>query len=186
MFRRAFLAALLAATPVLAQPVAAPDCTVDGRLTESDGLRLDVAYRCRANQPVSFRLVEERASSHLRDLKVEQRDGVAEAHYRLDLSGLARAVNSTSLAVQRGDGALAVLGSWLLEPQGYDRAPTIDIRMETGPVNAGKPSLVDEFPRQHVENFCCGRKKMRCRVVRLPAKRNWMMVEMNAVALGPR
>ena len=67
------------------------------------------------------------------DLKVEQRDGVAEARYRFDLSGFARAVDSTSLAVQRGNGVLAILGSWLLEPQGYDRAPTIDIRMTTGP-----------------------------------------------------
>ena len=48
MFRRAFIAALLAATPSLAQPVAAPDCTVDGRLADSDGLKLDITYRCRA------------------------------------------------------------------------------------------------------------------------------------------
>ena len=61
MFRRAFIAALLAATPSLAQPVAAPDCTVDGRLTDSDGLRLDITYRCRATQPLSFRSVEDRA-----------------------------------------------------------------------------------------------------------------------------
>ena len=133
MFRRAFIAALLAATPSLAQPVAAPDCTVDGRLADSDGLKLDIAYRCRATQPLSFRSVEDRASSYVRDLKVEQRDGVAEARYRFDLSGFARAVESTSLAVQRGNGVLAILGSWLLEPQGYDRAPTIDIRMTTGP-----------------------------------------------------
>ena len=92
MFRRAFIAALLAATPSLAQPVAAPDCTVDGRLTDSDGLKLDIAYRCRATQPLSFRSVEDRASSYVQDLKVEQRDGVAEARYRFDLSGFARAV----------------------------------------------------------------------------------------------
>ena len=35
--------------------------------------------------------------------------------------------------MQRGNGVLAILGSWLLEPQGYDRVPTIDIRMTTGP-----------------------------------------------------
>ena len=133
MFRRAFIAALLAATPSLAQPVAAPDCTVDGRLFDSDGLKLDVTYRCRATQPLSFRMVEDRASPYVHDLKVEQRGGVAEAYYRFDLSGLARAVDSTSLAVQRGDGVLAILGSWLLEPQGYDRVPTIDIRMATAP-----------------------------------------------------
>ena len=148
MFRRAFIAALLAATPSLAQPVAAPDCTVDGRLFESDGLRLEITYRCRATQPLSFRSVEDRASSYVQDLKVEQRDGVAEARYRFDLSGFARAVDSTSLAVQRGNGVLAILGSWLLEPQGYDRAPTIDIRMMTGPglvFAAGLPKAGDAW-----------------------------------------
>jgi hypothetical protein len=133
MFRRAFIAALLAATPSLAQPVAAPDCTVDGRLADSDGLKLDITYRCRASQALSFRSVEERASPYVRDLKVEQRDGIAEARYRFDLSGFARAVDSTSLAVQRGGGVLAILGCWLLEPQGYDRVPIIDIRMATDP-----------------------------------------------------
>ena len=134
MFWRAFfIAALLAVTPALAQPVAAPDCTVDGRLADSDGLWLDIAYRCRASRPLSFRMVEDRASSFLHALKVEQRDGVADARYRFDLSGFAHAVDSTSLAVQRGGGVLAILGSWLLEPQGYDRAPIIDIRMTTKP-----------------------------------------------------
>lgn len=152
MFRRAFIAALLAATPSLAQPlalpVAVPDCTVDGRLADNGGLRLDIAYRCRATQPLSFRSVEDRASSFVQDLKVEQRDGVAEARYRFDLSGFARAVDSTSLAVQRGSGVLAILGSWLLEPQGYDRVPTIDIRMTTGPglvFAAGLPKVGDAW-----------------------------------------
>lgn len=148
MFRRAFIAALLAATPLLAQPVAAPDCTVDGRLTDSDGLRLDITYRCRAIQPLSFRVVEDRASSYVKELRVEQRDGVAEARYRFDLTGLARAVDSTSLAVLRGHGVLAVLGSWLLEPQGYERVPTIDIRMMTGPglsFAAGLPKVGDAW-----------------------------------------
>lgn len=148
MFRRAFIAALLAAVPALAQPVAAPDCTVDGRLVDSDGLKLDITYRCRATQPLSFRLVEDRASSYVQDLKVEQRDGVAEARYRFDLSGFARTVDSTSTAVQRGGGVLAILGSWLMEPQGYDRAPTIDIRMTTGPglvFAAGLPKVGDAW-----------------------------------------
>jgi hypothetical protein len=148
MFRRAFIAAVLAAAPALAQPVAAPDCTVDGRLADGDGLRLDITYRCRATQPLSFRLVEDRASSFLHDLRAEQRDGVAEARYRVDLSGLARAVDSTSLAVQRGGGVLAILGSWLLEPQGYDRAPTIDIRMVTAPglaFTTGLPKVGDAW-----------------------------------------
>jgi hypothetical protein len=148
MFRRAFIAALLAATPSLAQPVAAPDCTVDGRLADSDGLRLDITYRCRATQPLSFRSVEDRTSSYLHDFKVEQRDGVVEARYRFDLSGFARAVDSTSIAVQRGNGVLAILGTWLLEPQGYDRVPTIDIRMTTAPglvFAAGLPKVGDAW-----------------------------------------
>ena len=152
MFRRAFIAALLAATPSLAQPlaqpVAVPDCTVDGRLADSGGLKLDITYRCRATQPLSFRSVEDRASSYVQDLKLEQRDGVAEARYRFDLSGFARAVDSTSLAVQRGNGVLAILGSWLLEPQGYDRVPTIDIRMTTSPglvFAAGLPKVGDAW-----------------------------------------
>ena len=148
MFRRAFIAALLAATPSLAQPVAAPDCTVDGRLADSGGLKLDIAYRCRAIRPLTFRLVEDRASSYLQDLRVEQRDGLAEARYRFDLTALARAVDSTSLAVQRGSGALAILGSWLLEPQGYERPPTIDIRMTTSPglvFAAGLPRIGDAW-----------------------------------------
>lgn len=132
MLRRTLIAALLAATPALAQPVAAPDCTVDGTLAESDGLKLAVTFRCRATQPLSFQPGDERASQYVSDLKVEQKDGVAEAHYRFDLSAFARAVDSTSVAVMRGNGVLATLGGWLLEPRGYDRPPTIDIRMATG------------------------------------------------------
>jgi hypothetical protein len=132
MFRRAFIAALLAATPSLAQPVAVPDCTVDGRLAESGGLLLDITYRCHASRTVSFQ-PEERAAPYVQGLKLEQRNGVAEAQYRFDLSGFARAADSTSLAVLRGNGVLATLGAWLLEPRGYEHAPTIDIRMTAGP-----------------------------------------------------
>lgn len=133
MFRRTLIAALLAATPSLAQPIPAPDCTVNGALADTNGLSLVVSYRCRSSQPLSFQPGEDRASSFVRDLKVEQKNGVAEAHYRFDLSGFARAVDSTSIAVLRGGGVLATLGSWLLEPRGYERMPTIDIRMSTGP-----------------------------------------------------
>src|SRR5882724_582366 len=156
MFRRAFIAALLAATPALAQPlakplaqpIAAPDCTVAGQLTDAEGLRLDITYRCRSTQPLSFQPGEDRASSYVQNLKVEQRDGVVEAHYRFDLSGFARAVDSTSLAVLRGNGVLATLGGWLLEPRGYDRVPTIDIRITTGPglvFAAGLPKAGDAW-----------------------------------------
>ena len=92
MFRRTLIAALLATSPAFAQPVAVPDCTVDAVLSESEGLKLDVTYRCRASQPLSFQPTEDRAAQHVSDLKVEQGDGVVEAHYRFDLSGFARAV----------------------------------------------------------------------------------------------
>ena len=115
--------------PALAQPVAVPDCTVDGRFADNDGLKLDITYRCRAGQPLSFEPGEDRAAAYIRDLEVEQRGGVAEARYRFDLSAFARSVDSTSLAVQRGSGVLALLSSWLMEPRGYDHAPIIDIRV---------------------------------------------------------
>src|SRR5258708_4856723 len=148
MFRRPLIAALLASSPALAQPVPGPDCTVDGVLSDSEGLKLDVTQRCRASQPLSFQPTEDRAAQYVSDLKVEQRDGVAEAHYRFDLAGFARAVDSTSVAVLRGNGVLATLGGWLLEPRGYDRVPTIDIRMTTGPglvFAAGLPKVGDAW-----------------------------------------
>lgn len=148
MIRRALLVALLAAAPALAQPVAVPDCTVDARLADNDGLKLDITYRCRARQPLSFEAGEDRAAAYVQDLKVEQRDGVAEAHYRFDLSGFARTVDSTSIAVQRGSGVLATLGSWLMEPRGYDHAPTIDIRVAAAPglgFTSGLPKIGDAW-----------------------------------------
>jgi hypothetical protein len=152
MFRRTLIAALsislVAATLSLAQPVAVPDCTVDGRLLDGDGLKLDIAYRCRTTRPLSFQPAEDRATQYVSGLRVEQKDGVAEAHYRFDLSAYARAVDSTSLAVMRGNGVLATLGGWLLEPRGYDRAPTIDIRMTTAPglvFAAGLPRVGDAW-----------------------------------------
>jgi hypothetical protein len=152
MFRRVLVAALLlypiAMAPAIAQPLAAPDCTVEGRLTESGGLALDITYRCRAAQALSFQPGEDRTSSFVSDLKVEQRDGLAEAHYRFDLAGYARAVDSTRIAVLRGNGVLAILGAWLLEPAGYKRAPVIDIRMTAGPglvFAAGLPKAGDAW-----------------------------------------
>lgn len=133
MFRRSFIAALLAAAPAFAQPVPAPDCTVEGSLTDSNGLKLEVTYRCRASAPISFQPDEDRTGQYVSDLVVDQANGLAGARYRFDLSAYARAVNSTSVAVQRGGGVLASLGSWLLEPRGYERAPVIDIRITTGP-----------------------------------------------------
>lgn len=152
MFWRTVVAALpvflVAAASSRAQPAIAPDCTVDGQLADSDGLKLDIVYRCRATQPLSFSPGVDRASPFVSGLKVEQKDGLAEARYRFDLSAFAGAVDSTSLAVLRGNGVLATLGGWLLEPRGYDRAPIIDIRMTTGPglvFAAGLPKVGDAW-----------------------------------------
>ena len=148
MFRRTLMAALLATAPAFAQPIAVPDCTVDGALSDSGGLKLDITYRCRASGPITFEPTEDRAAQYVSDLKVNQANGVAEAHYRFDLSAFAGAVDSTSVAVMRGNGTLSVLGGWLLEPRGYDRVPIIDIRMATGPglvFAAGLPKVGDAW-----------------------------------------
>jgi hypothetical protein len=148
MFRPALLAALLAASPVLAQPVAAPDCTAGAELSERGGLGLEVTVRCRATQPLAFEMGEARAAPYVAGLEVGQGNGIAEARYRFDLSGFARGVDSTSLAVQRGNGVLATLGTWLLEPRGYDRPPVIDIRVTAGPglvFAAGLPKVGDAW-----------------------------------------
>jgi hypothetical protein len=148
IFRRTIIAALLAAAPALAQPVAVPDCTVDGVLADSNGLKLDITYRCRASFPLSFQPGEDRAGQYVSGLKVDQGEGLVEAHYRFDLSAYARAVDSTSVVVMRGNGVLATLGGWLLEPRGYDHAPIIDIRVTTGPglvFAAGLPKVGDAW-----------------------------------------
>jgi hypothetical protein len=148
MFRRALITALLAAGPALAQPVAVPDCTADGTLVDNGGLRLEVVYRCRSSAALSFVPADDRAGRFVSDLKVDQANGLAQAHYRFDLSGYARAVDSTSVAVLRGNGVLATFGGWLLEPRGYERAPVIDIRMITAPglaFAAGLPKVGDAW-----------------------------------------
>lgn len=114
-------------------PVAAPDCTVEGSLFEQDGLKLDIAYHCRAAAPLTFEVTEASAAPYISRFEAGQRDGVAQARYHVDLSAYARAVDSPSRAVARGSGVLSTLGGWLLEPHGYDRPPAIDIRMTTGP-----------------------------------------------------
>jgi len=148
MFRWFLAAALLAASPALAQPVPAPDCTVAGTLTDNAGLKLEVTYRCRSAAAISFVASEDRSQAYLSDLKVDHGGGVSQAHYRFDILGFARAVDSTSVAVARGNGVLATLNGWLLEPRGYDRAPVIDIRMVAGPgltFAAGLPKAGDAW-----------------------------------------
>jgi hypothetical protein len=137
MLRRTLIVTLLVAAPAFAQPVPVSDCTIDGTLLEKagekDGLQLEIVERCRAAQTITFAPADERAARHVHDLKVEQAKGLAEARYRFDLTGYARAANSTSVAVQRGAGVLSLLQGFLLEPRGYEAAPTLDIRMTVPP-----------------------------------------------------
>jgi hypothetical protein len=132
MLLRPLLVLLLGTATAFAQPVQVPDCTADVAVHED--LSLDIAYRCRAAQALSFEPVGERSTQYLRDFtpgRVDPVNGLVEQHYRFDLSGFARALNSPSEGIQRGKGVLAPLGAWLLEPRGYQKVPTIDIRVRT-------------------------------------------------------
>jgi hypothetical protein len=131
MLFRSLAVLLLAATSALAQ-AAVPDCTAD--VAVDPQLTLDVVYRCRSPQALSFEPVGERSAQYLRDFaggRIEPVNGLVEARYRLDLSALARALDSPSEGIQKGNGVLAPLGAWLLEPRGYQRPPIIDIRVTT-------------------------------------------------------
>lgn len=126
------LTALLLLVPIVAraEPVAVPDCTAD--VTVHEALTLNVVYRCRSGQPLSFEPVGEQTGAYLRDFaggRIDPTNGLVEARYRFDLSGFARAINTPAEGIQRGKGVLAPLGAWLLEPRGYQRVPTIDIRV---------------------------------------------------------
>jgi len=130
MLLRSLAILLLGTAAAAAQPVPAPDCTADVTLHEQ--LSLDVVYRCRSPQALSFEPVGERTAQFLQDGpagRIEAVNGLVEARYRLALSDLARSLNSPSEGLQRGKGILAPLGTWLLEPRGYPKIPTIDIRV---------------------------------------------------------
>ena len=132
MLFRSLLVLLLGTAPAWAQPTQVPDCTAD--VAVHDDLSLDVAYRCRASQPLSFEPMGERPTPYLRDFKsgrVDPVNGVVEQRYRFDLSGFARATNSPAEGIQRGKGVLTPLGNWLLEPRGYQKVPVTDIRVRT-------------------------------------------------------
>jgi len=148
MFWRTVLAALLLSVPAGAQPAMAPDCTVDGSLTQSEGLKLEIVYRCRSADALTFQADGERVVSNMLSFRdgsgaaqpiapggwrVESVKGVVEARYGFDLSGYARAVDQPSRALLRGEGVISLLSGWLLEPFGYTHLPTIDIRMTTAP-----------------------------------------------------
>ncbi|MBS0549788.1 MAG: hypothetical protein JSR24_18700, partial [Proteobacteria bacterium] len=142
------LAAVLAlvSLPALAQPVTAPDCTADVAIAA--GPTLDIVYRCRAAQPVTFAAEDRAIAAHVKDArdgggaalagsggewKVTPVNGLAEMRYRYDVADYARGVDSTSSAVKRGESVLVNLSGWLLAPRGYDRAPVIDIRATAAP-----------------------------------------------------
>ena len=122
---RLILLLVLLAVPAAAQPIAAPDCTVEADLASD--LTLQVRYHCRTTGPLTFAPDGQRMGEHVSGLTVAG----GEASYRFDLKSYARSVDSTSAAVLRGNGVLATLSSWLLQPRGYERAPIIDIRMRT-------------------------------------------------------
>ena len=129
---RALAILLIGTTSALAQPVPVADCTAD--VTVHEPLALDVVYRCRNDQPISFESAGGRAAQYMRDApstRIAPVNGVAETRYRFDLSGFARAANSPVDGIQRGKAVLAPLGSWLLEPRGYHKIPTIDIHVRT-------------------------------------------------------
>ena len=132
MVLRALLLLLLGTATAFAQPIAAPDCTAD--VTVHDTLALDVVYRCRSTQALSFESTGERSTPYRRGpaaSRIEPVNGLVEMRYGFDLSGFARAINSSSEGIQRGTGILAPLGAWLLEPRGYQTPPVIDIRVTT-------------------------------------------------------
>lgn len=160
MFARAFLVLLLLSASAHAQ---AQDCTADVAVSEQNGLKLEVAYRCKSERALAFTADGDRMARRVLDLvdgrgesptpgnnawTVEPSGGVVAARYRFDLTAHARSVESTSSAVQRGDGALVLLSGWLLEPRGFGFNPTIDIRVRTAPglsFGAGLPRVGDAW-----------------------------------------
>jgi len=163
MFRWTLLAALLLSFPARAQPATAPDCTVDGSLTQSGGLKLEIVYRCRSSEALTFQADGNLVVSNVlwfRDgsgaaqpiapggWRVESVKGMVEARYGFDLSAYARAVDSSSKALLRGEGVISLLSGWLLEPFGYTHLPTIDIRVTTAPglvFASGLPKVGDAW-----------------------------------------
>jgi hypothetical protein len=149
MVLRILLVLLLGTATAWAQSTPVPECTAD--VTVHDDLSLDVVYRCRASQPLSFEPMGERPAPYLRDFtagRVDPVNGLVEQRYRFDLSGFARAVNSSAEGIQRGKGVLTPLGNWLLEPRGYQKVPTIDIRVRTPPgmiFSSGLPKVGDAW-----------------------------------------
>src|SRR6185437_2381991 len=122
-------AALLgtSAAPVRAQPAApvraVPDCTANVDLTADSGLKVSVVYRCRSSSPVSFNAANARAAAEVmaftdatgqpvprsgRAWRVAPVNGLAEAHYTVDLLAYAKDIDSPRMAVARGKGVLTL------------------------------------------------------------------------------
>ena len=146
-----------------AQPIATPDCNADVELTADGGLKVSVIYRCRSDGPLTFGATGERGASAVHDFTdasgkpltassnawwVEPVNGLVEAHYTVDLMTYAKSVNTPTLAIARGDGVMALLEAWLLEPRGYKKPPVIDIKVKTADgmsFSAGLPKVGDAW-----------------------------------------
>src|SRR5690349_21474223 len=137
-------AALVRAQPV-PQVVPVPDCTANVDLTADGGLKVAVVYRCRSASPVSFSAANTEAAAEVKAFtdatgqpvprlgtawQVVPVNGLAEAHYTVDLLAYAKDIDHPRMAVARGKGVLTLLESWLLEPRGLARLPVIDIRVK--------------------------------------------------------
>jgi hypothetical protein len=147
-------------------PVQAPDCTANVALGGDDGLKVDVVYRCRASSPVTFNAASEMAAGEVMSFtdatgkpvqraatswSVEPVNGLAEAHYTVDLLAYAKDMNSPTQAIARGNGVLTLLEGWLLEPRGLPHLPVIDIHVQSAPglsFASGLPKVGDAWRLQ--------------------------------------
>src|SRR5260370_640205 len=91
MFFRTLFATVMLALPAWAQPVAAPDCTVD--VTVGQNLKLEVVYRCRSTTALSFEPDDQQVAAQVSGFaggKIEPVNGLLEARYRYDLDGFSK------------------------------------------------------------------------------------------------
>jgi hypothetical protein len=131
MFLRTILATMVLSLPAWAEPVAAPDCTVDVAVAKN--LTLEVVYRCRSTAALSFAPDDQEVAAQVRGnagAQIQPVNGIVEMRYRYDLAEYARIANSTRAGIKRGDAVLAPIPGWLLEPRGFDHLPVIDIRAQ--------------------------------------------------------
>jgi hypothetical protein len=139
---------MLAAVADAAEPNA--DCRADVTLSAAPSLHVDVVYRCRSDAPVAFRVANAAARGLVADVRDRRGNAVAPQEgqqwqvpadggeavlaYRIDIGALGRTADSIPVAVSRGRASLALLGTWLLQPQLETRDwPSIDIVPRAGP-----------------------------------------------------